>query len=199
MYLKKSQIPIFVIFLTFLVIYAVYFYSINNVEFLIYVGVVVFFFLLIISTNRRVKYPNSILWGLMIWAFLHLSGGGIYLGETRLYELMLIPLSENYPIFRFDQLVHMFGFGVTTLLVFHLIKPLLKSELTRWTAISIVVVMAGLGFGALNEIVEFMATVLSPSTGVGGYTNTSLDLVANFIGAILAMVYIRLKHAYQVK
>ena len=195
MYLKKSQIPIFVIFLTFLVIYSIYFYSINNIEFLIYIGVVVFFFLLIIFTNRRVKYPNSILWGLMIWAFLHLSGGGLYLGETRLYELMLIPLSENYPIFRFDQLVHMFGFGVTTLLVFHLLKPLLKSELKRWTAISIVVVMAGLGFGALNEIVEFIATVLSPSTGVGGYINTSLDLVSNLIGAILAMIYIRLKHA----
>jgi len=157
------------------------------------VGVVVFFLALIVFTNSKVKYPNTILWGLTLWAFLHLSGGGLYIGETRLYELMLLPLSETYPIFRYDQFVHMFGFGITTLLVFHLLKPLLKPGLKKWTAISIVVVMAGLGFGALNEIVEFMATVLSPSTGVGGYVNTSLDLVSNLIGAIFAMIYIRLK------
>jgi len=193
MLLKKNQIPILIVFLVFLFFYALHFYRTDNIEFLIYIGVVIFFFLLIVFTNPRVKYPNTILWGLTLWAFLHLSGGGVYLGETRLYELMLIPLSESYPIFRFDQLVHMIGFGVTTLVVFHLLKPLLKPRLKRWTALSIVVVMAGLGFGALNEIIEFTATVLAPQTGVGGYVNTSLDLVSNLIGAVLAMVYIRLK------
>ena len=194
MYLKKSQIPIFVVFLIFLVGYTIHFNNIGNTEFLIYIGVVVFFFLLILFTNRRVKYPDFILWGMMIWTLLHLSGGGIYVGETRLYELMLIPLSENYPILKYDQLVHMYGFGLTTLLVFHLLKPLLKPGIKHWTALSIVLVMAGLGFGALNEIVEFMATVFSPSTGVGGYINTSLDLVANLLGAIFALIYIRLSH-----
>ena len=193
MYLKKNQIPIFIIFTAFLLFYAIHFYRTSNVEFLIYVGVVVFFFLLILLTNRRVKYPSPILGGLAIWAFLHLSGGGIYLGETRLYELMLVPLSQNYPIFRYDQLVHIIGFGVTTLVVFHILKPLLKPNLKRWTALSIVVVMAGFGFGALNEVVEFMATIFASRTGVGGYINTSLDLVSNLIGAVLAMVYIRFR------
>jgi len=32
-----------------------------------------------------------------------------------------------------------------------------------------------------------------PETDVGGYENTSLDLVADFIGAILALIYIRRK------
>lgn len=191
MFLKKSQIPIAVVFITFLLFYTLYFYFSSNTEFLIYVGVVIFFLLLILFTNKRVKYPDSILWGLTLWGFMHLSGGGIYLGEMRLYELMLIPVSEQYNIFRYDQLTHMIGFGVTTLLSFHLIKPLLKPDLKRWSALSIVIVMAGLGFGALNEIIEFVVTVFSPSTGVGGYINTSLDLVSNLIGAIIAMVYIR--------
>jgi len=193
LYLKKNQIPIFAVFFAFLLFYIIRFYRLDNVEFLIYVGVVIFFLLLILWTNKKIQYPNSILWGLTLWAFMHLSGGGVFLGDLRLYELMLIPLSETYPIFRFDQLVHMIGFGVTTLLVYHLLKPLFKPQLNRWGTISIVVVMAGMGFGALNEIVEFLATVLAPSTGVGGYVNTSLDLVSNFIGAIIAMVYIYIK------
>ena len=45
--------------------------------------------------------------------------------------------------------------------------------------------MIGLGFGGLNEIIEFGATVISPNTGVGGYVNTALDLVADLIGALL--------------
>ena len=55
---------------------------------------------------------------------------------------------------------------------------------------SIVVVMGGLGIGALNEILEFLVTVVVPKTGVGGYINTSLDLVSDLIGAIIAMIII---------
>ena len=74
-----------------------------------------------------------------------------------------------------------------------IIKPHLKKNLDKWTALSIVIIMAGLGVGALNEIVEFTAVVLAPETGVGGYNNTSLDLVSDLIGAILAMGYIKFK------
>jgi putative membrane protein len=45
-----------------------------------------------------------------------------------------------------------------------------------------------MGLGALNEIVEFAAVVASPSTGVGGYYNTALDLVFNGLGATLAVI-----------
>jgi len=57
--------------------------------------------------------------------------------------------------------------------------------------------MAGLGVGALNEIIEFIIAQIVPETGVGGYLNTSLDLVSNLIGAILAMLYI--KYGYLTK
>ena len=55
---------------------------------------------------------------------------------------------------------------------------------------AIVLVMAGLGVGAFNETVEFLVNVVVPESGVGGYLNTSLDLCANSVGAILALVYI---------
>ena len=54
---------------------------------------------------------------------------------------------------------------------------------------------AGMGFGAFNEIVEFVATLTVPDTNVGGYINTGWDLVANMVGAIMACTWIKLRYA----
>lgn len=50
---------------------------------------------------------------------------------------------------------------------------------------------AGLGFGALNEVVEFIVVLTTPNTNVGGYENTGWDLVANPCGATVAALVIR--------
>ena len=195
MVIRKDQWPILFVNLAYLLLFGVFYGFQRNYEFLMYIGVIVFFFVLILATNSRVNYPNSILWGLTAWGVLHMCGGGIRVGDHVLYGQILIPISNKYEIFRFDQFVHIVGFGVATLLMHHLLRPLLKPDLNRWTALSIVVVMAGLGVGALNEIVEFIAVVVMPETGVGGYVNTSLDLVSDFVGALLALVYIRVAEA----
>jgi hypothetical protein len=52
---------------------------------------------------------------------------------------------------------------------------------------------AGMGFGAMNEVIEFAATILVPQTNVGGYMNTGWDLVANLVGCAVAAVAIRLR------
>ena len=195
MLLKRGQLLILIVNAIYLLIASAVFFSRKNYEFVMYVGVIMFFLVLIIATNKKVNYPNFVLWGLTLWGFLHMLGGGLLLkgGAMRLYELILIPLSSTYPIFKYDQFVHIIGFGVATLVMFVLLKPLLKPNWEKWTSISIVMIMAGFGVGALNEMIEFIATVLVPETGVGGFINTSLDLVADLIGAILAMSYIRIK------
>ena len=120
-------------------------------------------------------------------------GGAVIVNGAILYKLILINISTSYEIFKYDQFVHIIGFGIATLLMFVLIRPYLKIKDKR-VAIGIVIAMAGLGVGALNEIVEFIAVVLAPETGVGGYNNTSLDLVADLIGALLAIIYLRIKN-----
>lgn len=192
MRLEKNQWPILIVNACYLLAFSLFYGFKQNYEFMLYIGVIVFFFIVILATNERVKYPNTVLWGLTVWGVLHMCGGGIRIGDHVLYGQILIPISAKYEVFRFDQFVHIIGFGVATLLMHHLLKPLLKPDLTRWTALSIVVVMAGLGVGALNEIVEFMAVVIMPETGVGGYLNTSLDLVSDLIGALGALVLIRI-------
>jgi hypothetical protein len=52
---------------------------------------------------------------------------------------------------------------------------------------------AGMGFGALNEVIEFIAVLTLPNTNVGGYENTGWDLVANLVGTIIAALVIRVR------
>jgi putative membrane protein len=193
MLIKPSQWPIFIVNAVGLAAFTLLFISRQNYEFLLYIGVIIIFLAVIVGTNKKVSYPDSLLWGLTAWAYLHMAGGGVYIGGEKLYALILIPISGEYGIFRYDQFVHIVGFGVSTLLMYYLLTLVLPERPKQWTAVSIIVVMAGLGVGALNEIVEFAATVIVPETGVGGYVNTSLDLVADLIGALLALVYIRLR------
>ena len=53
----------------------------------------------------------------------------------------------------------------------------------------VIAAAAGMGLGALNEVVEFVATRIA-ETNVGGYVNTGWDLVYNALGASLAAVII---------
>jgi len=193
MLIKKGQLPVITIHSVALIIYTIIFLSRKNYEFLWYICVIIFFMLLILFTNNKINYPNGLLWGLAVWSILHMSGGGIIINGTRLYDLMLLPIvGAPYHIFKFDQFVHIVGFYVATLAMYAVIKNRLKKE-NKWVAVSIVVVMAGIGAGALNEIIEFFASIVIKDTGVGNYENTALDLVANLIGAVGAMVYIVVK------
>jgi hypothetical protein len=193
MFIKKGQLPLLIVIGIALIYFSSVFIRLQNYEFLTYIGVIVFFLVVILQTNNRVDYPLPVLWGLVVWAIMHMSGGGLFFNGTKLYEIILIPLvGEPYSIFKYDQLVHIVGFGAATLLMYYLLKPSLAAK-ARWVSLSIVIVMAGLGVGALNEIIEFAVTVVVPETGVGGYENTSLDLVADLVGAVLALAYIRFR------
>ena len=188
-YIKRGQWPIAIIFVILVLFFTPRFINSENYEFLLYIAMMVVLATVIVVTNKKINYSNTTLCGLLIWAGLHMAGGGIYVNGMRLYTIMLITLSETYHIFRFDQFVHIFGFAIATLVVYEVLKPMLKPE-HKWFGLSFVVIMAGVGIGAFNEIVEFIATVLVPETGVGGYINTSLDLVSNLIGAVISMIII---------
>ncbi|MEK6927140.1 MAG: DUF2238 domain-containing protein [Nanoarchaeota archaeon] len=193
MIIKKGQWPIAIALTLMLIIFGTIFIQRANYEFIIYLAVILVLFLLILFTNSKVNYPNYTLWGLLLWALLHLSGGGLSIKGQRLYELILIPISETYQIFRYDQFVHIIGFGVATLLVAHFLRQIINPPVKRKILYTIILVMGGLGIGALNEIVEFGATVIAPETGVGGYINTSMDLVSDLVGALIALIIIKIK------
>lgn len=193
MLLRKGQLAILAANIVLLVAFTAVVISSASYGLLSYVVVILFFLFVILATNRKIHYPNGVLWGLTLWAVLHMLGGTVPVGDKTLYATILIPLSRTYPIFRYDQLVHIIGCGVATLLMYHLLQPFIKPDLKRWKARFIVVGLAGMGVGALNEVFEFFATQLAPETNVGGYINTCLDLIANTIGAVLALVFARVR------
>jgi len=191
MVLKKRHFLLLAVNVAALVAFGSVFIVRHNYEFLVYVAVIIVCLVIIAVSFFKVPYTDGTLVGLTVWALLHMAGGAVYINGIRLYEIILIRLSTKYPIFRYDQFVHIWGFAASTLTMFCVLRPVLKENLNRYLALSVVVVMAGLGVGALNEILEALVVAAIPAAGVGGYVNTALDLIADFIGAIIAMLYIR--------
>lgn len=89
--------------------------------------------------------------------------------------------------------VHTYGFGVTTWVYWQGLASMVADKKPTVGKLTLAVT-AGLGFGALNEVLEFAATLLFKNTNVGGYMNTGWDLVANLIGALAAALLIRLEY-----
>ncbi len=194
--IRPVHIILLIINIALLVAFGTAFTLRKNYEFIIYVGVIIVCLAVIAVTFFKVRYSIPTLIGLTIWSAMHLSGGTFHINGTLLYELILIPLSQKYPILRYDQLVHTWGFAVATLTMFDVLRPLLIPTKSgqHYIALSIVVIMAGLGVGAFNEIVEALVAATVPESGVGDYVNTALDLIADLLGAILAIAFINLRY-----
>jgi len=192
--MKREHLLLLIINIAAILGFGTFFLLNANYEFIIYVGVIVFFLILIGATLNKINYTMAALVGLTVWSILHMAGGGIVVGEGRLYDVILIPLFENYPILRYDQVVHAWGFGTATLVSFSLLEGHLKKPLKSSISLGIILVMAGIGFGAFNEVLEFIVSIIVPQSGVGGYINTSLDLCANLVGAIITLFYIKIRY-----
>lgn len=170
----------------------------GNGEFLYYIGVMVVLMGAVGVLHLRVGLSPGALWGLSLWGLLHMAGG-------------LLPLPAGWPydgthavfyswwivpgFLKYDMAVHAFGFGLTTWVCWQGYKAAVRGVggAARPTFGALVLCSAGgMGFGALNEVVEFAATLLMRDTNVGGYVNTGWDLVSNLTGCVLATLLIRL-------
>lgn len=133
--------------------------------------------------DSRRHFSNLVLWGLALWGTLHMAGGMIPVsGDRVLYNLWLLPFV------RFDHVVHAVGFGFAGLAFWESVRPTVDRTVASGAAIAM---MGGLGFGALNEMVEFLITRVVPDTNIGEFENTGWDLVANTVGAGLAALWLR--------
>ena len=167
-------------------------------EFVYYITVMVVLCLAIFAVHRYTNLSDGVLWCFSIWGLAHMAGGLMPVPESWptcegpkvLYNLWLIE-----PYFKYDQLVHAYGFGVTTWACWQGICAAFRNrghEVPRASfGLMTICVAAGMGFGAMNEIVEFAATLLMEDTNVGGYENTGWDLVANLAGGLVAAFIIR--------
>jgi putative membrane protein len=158
----------------------------GNHEFLFYGFTLLIIIYILVELHRRVTFTRTALWLLTIWGFLHMIGGTVPVspefvpdeGSAVLYSFRLRP---DLP--RYDQIIHAFGFFSATVACWEAVRVLLGAR--RSVTLSIIAAIMGMGLGALNEVIEFIATRIT-DTNVGGYTNTGWDLVSNTIGTICA-------------
>jgi hypothetical protein len=172
----------------------------GNREFIFYIVVMVVLIGVMSLVHSRVRLTTALLWAFSVWGLAHMAGGLCplpagwpYNGDHAvLYSLWLIPERLKY-----DQIVHAYGFGVTTWLCWHILRNGLRqpdgSALRPTFGMLVLCAAAGMGFGALNEVIEFIAVLTIPNTNVGGYENTGWDLVANLVGTIIAALVIRVR------
>lgn len=172
----------------------------GNNEFLMYAVVMVVIITIVMLFHLRIRFSPTTMWLLAIWGFLHMCGGTIPVSPklTDAYRAATSP--DQYPtsavlyslrlhpsFIKYDQFVHTFGFFSATLACFEGLRVLLRAPKSFATVFA--AALMGIGLGATNEIVEFVAVLIVPETNVGGYINTGWDLVANAIGASLAGVW----------
>lgn len=170
----------------------------GNLEFVFYLVVMLLLIAAVWAVHRAVGLPEAALWALSAWGLAHMAGGllpppsgwPVEGGSNVLYGAWIVPGRIKY-----DHLVHAYGFGVTTWICWlGLSATFGRAGATAASGFGRLVLVwaAGMGFGALNEVVEFAATLLVPETNVGGYRNTGWDLVSNLVGATVAVAAIAL-------
>lgn len=189
--LKSSEWGVLLFTVAYVAGFGIWFLLNGNYEFLWYVATLVFFMVLIAVTIRRTQFPPWIVWALSVWGLAHMAGGGIKVGGSVLYALVLIPIigTDELRILKYDQVVHFYGFAVTAIVLWHLLQrhhPSLRGTASLYWFSA----LASMGLGCLNELIEFTAVLVFPSTNVGGYYNTALDLAFNSAGAVTAMLLI---------
>ena len=136
---------------------------------------------------RTTPLPDWLAVALGIDAAMHLAGGLVSVGRGVLYDghLGTWGSSVHTHFLQYDHLVHSFGSFLAAVTFWVLLAPPGLTGRQRRGVIALCV-LAGAGVGAINEIVEFTATLMHHGAHVGGYDNTGWDLVCNLVGAVAA-------------
>lgn len=168
---------------------AIYFARDLNLEFVIYVAVIIAFVVLVLGTWHYTKFPIWMLWAFSLWGLMHVLGGAVETRDGVLFAYRIYPFLDfggDFFVLKYDQLVHFYLYGLVGVMTYHLIRLKLHtrghSALAFWLA-----VLVSVGISAQNEIMEFLIAVTVERNGVGGYENAMLDLMFNTAGALLAV------------
>jgi uncharacterized membrane protein YjdF len=170
----------------------------KNYEFVGYVGILIIIFLGLYFLQRKVNFDPLLIWLISIWGAIHMAGGAAIINGLGLYKHMIFEIVNRggeFMILKYDQFAHFYVYLVVAMMVFFLLRKKFKKN--SQTSLFIFTILAAIGIGSLNEIVEFLMVVFIPETWVGGYENTLLDLCFNTLGAITGtfLAYFRYRNS----
>jgi putative membrane protein len=167
-----------------------YFLQQQNYEFVAYAGTIALVTAVLFGTLRWTGFSTGIIAGVTVWGILHMMGGSVMTPDGVLYAYRIYPFFDGggeFYILKMDQVIHAYLYGVVGVMFLHLLRE--RVGITTHTAlIAGVAIFASAGFSTINEIIEFLAAVNLPETGVGGYHNTVLDMIFNLAGATIGVL-----------
>ena len=142
--------------------------------------------LLIRAGHRRWPLPRPTLIALAIAGAVHLAGGLLpspEQGAPIFYETWLVP-----GVVKFDQAAHAFISGVVTVAVFQSLGHVVDDGRAGPGLRATLAMLVCWGFGAGNELFEFLSALRFADAYVGGLDNAGWDLAFNSLGGVLAAI-----------
>lgn len=178
-----------------------YYLQSANYEFVAYAGTILLVSIVLTVTQKFSRFPSYIWLGITLWAVMHMLGGSVQTVDGVLYAYRIVPFFDGggeFYILKYDQVVHAFLYGVVGLMFYHLLRVVVGVRSHR-VFIAATAIFAAAGFSIINEIIEFLAAVNLPETGVGGYHNTVLDMIFNLGGATIAVLLYLIRERHHVR
>jgi uncharacterized membrane protein YjdF len=134
----------------------------------------------LVARLRRLPLSGPLALAAAASVVAHLAGGLVRVGDGVLYNA-----SPGTEALRYDHFAHALGIFVGTTLLWELLVRGTRT-VAEGAPLVVLALLAGLGLGAVNETIEFLATLAHGGGGVGGYTNTGWDLVVNSLAGVAA-------------
>ncbi|MFN3693061.1 MAG: DUF2238 domain-containing protein [Candidatus Paceibacteria bacterium] len=188
--MTKSLIPVVSFSALYLILGGIYFARDLNLEFVIYVAVIIAIFTGVFATLRLTQFPIWMLWLLSIWGLMHVAGGAVQTVDGVLFAYKIYPfldLGGDFYILKYDQVVHTYLYGLVAMMAYYTLRAPLGIK-GHTFLVALVATMISLGISGLNEIMEFLIAVTVERNGVGGYANAMLDLIFNLSGAVVGVL-----------
>lgn len=144
----------------------------NLHEFFLYAFLIIIGIIWGWKTFRHFSFPVYILLLIQFGILAHFAGGFVPINGGRLYDAILFDI-------RFDKFVHFINAFTGAVLINHIFNKL-GVQIPKFRGLVLILVVSGLG--AVVEIIEYLVMLTVPNSGVGGYDNNMMDLIANFFG-----------------
>ncbi|MBU0929465.1 MAG: DUF2238 domain-containing protein [Nanoarchaeota archaeon] len=159
----------------------------KNFELVFYIVEIAVLTLIVIFYHKHLYLTRNILFGLFLFAALHILGVYIYIGDVRLYDFWII---SN--ILKYDNIVHFIGSFVAALIAYNLLFPYIDDKIKmKGIYLTLLLILIVSGVGAFNEILELVGVIFfNAAKDVGGYMNNEFDLVFNLLGVLAASIYL---------
>jgi hypothetical protein len=136
--------------------------------------------------HRRWPLPRPTLVAMAAAGALHMAGGLLPSpepGAPILYETWLIE-----GVLKFDQASHAIISAVVTVALFQVLGQIVDPRAAGTGVRSMLALLACWGFGAANELFEFLSAQRFADAYVGGLDNAGWDLAFNTFGSVAAAV-----------